>query len=226
MALTYNQHEVLIALILSCVSRVGATAILDIGGGTVETAVPISKLVLHYSAVEQNATRAAALKTAGLDVIEARFPISLARKYSLVVASHSLPSRMEEVSVFLEGASVCVDRGGCLLVVTFADANPHIFDLRARLTGFKRTKSKEYSLLIDMLSRFGSVETWQVVSEATSHSLDEMLAFVEEWIFYPLPAPSDGRSRLASILDDEYLVAGGLYRFCTSHNVVLARRHL
>src|SRR5262249_38101050 len=93
------------------IARYKVKSLLDIGAGFASTAVPLSKMVTRYVAVENNRERSSALQKAGLEVTTCSFPLSLVEQFDMVLCSHSVPEiNLSLYPAFLESAWQAVNR--------------------------------------------------------------------------------------------------------------------
>jgi SAM-dependent methyltransferase len=176
----WDQAEVLAACILRFARERGARSVLDIGAGRGPVAVPVAAAASRYLAVEQDRTSAAALRAAGLDVVEATFPVALDETFDLVVSSHSIPEGdVVLYEPFLAGAWKLVASGGMLLIITFKGSNESpIRALSSELLGGTLGLDDRYVTMLRILREYGEVEITKIRSHVET---DDFASFAELW---------------------------------------------
>jgi SAM-dependent methyltransferase len=124
-----NEKEVLLEEILKRISSVGAKSVLDIGAGNGDLAIPISKSVADYTAIEYKSDYAEKFRKQNIKVIEASFPCEVEGKFDFVLASHSMPWKDFKYEPFIEKAVDLLNPGGLFLGITYDDEKGEWFDL-------------------------------------------------------------------------------------------------
>jgi SAM-dependent methyltransferase len=221
-----DQASVFVGELGRFISRHRPGSILDIGAGNGTLAVPLSRQVEEYVAVERNPVYATRLRSCGIEVIEGSFPLPLAGTYDLVVMSHVI-SYEESVHYEMVSASwELVAPGGHLLVV--AHRGGASSDWGRLLTGigmdeFVRYPESIFDEILSTLRTMGAVEVREVITTVVTTNLRdmlEMLAFV---------APSghyqefiDHGAELVPLLDREYRAGAG-YAFPFKNSFVYVR---
>jgi len=98
------------------------SSILDIGAGGGELAIPLSRAVARYVAIEQREDYCGVLRKAHVEVVKGVFPpLPIPGDFDLVLASHVLPHTMELCEPFVSAAWALVAPGGRLTVITYSD---------------------------------------------------------------------------------------------------------
>ena len=179
----YDQPEVLVREVAARLRARHARSLLDIGAGSGGVAVPLSKEVARYLAIEARAPAAAALRAAGLEVVEARFPVDLDERFDVVLSSHSIPEDGPELyGPFLGRAWDLVAPGGLLLVITFKGVDDSAVQLLAeRLAGRSYGSHPHYPLLISILNTCGPVERTRIDSHVRTAEASDLVAFFGHW---------------------------------------------
>lgn len=223
--LHYHQRSALLYNIIPRIHDAGATSLLDIGAGYPAMAVPLSKHVPEYCAVEQDNSCAAALRGAGLQVIEGVFPLALHRTYDFVLSCHSLPEDSpSSYPAFLNGAWETVSHNGLMLVVTFKGSRGALGYLDESLLGRTSVHNPQFDALIECCNRFGKVEVYPVNSFVEANSADAIAKFFGPWLTASPDTRNMFKSRLLRILESEYRVRDDLYVFPTQHLFIECKR--
>lgn len=119
-----DEKKIILGKLTKLVLELSPRSILDIGAGSGGIAIPLSKRVPIYVAVEQRADFTAKLIRAGIETINLQFPCHIGERFSMVLLCHSLPVRSEEKDkwkLLVTKAWERVERGGFLSIVTFDD---------------------------------------------------------------------------------------------------------
>src|SRR5690606_39138006 len=162
----YNQKEVLVKNIIRYIKDSNTKSLLDIGAGDGDVALPISKEVQYYFAVEVNNERVNNLQKLGLNAIYGIFPNTtnkITETFDMVLSSHSIPEQLgvEDHNLykpFLEKAWELLNKNGILLIVTFkGSVDDPVRLIAEKITGKQiRTHSDAlYETMIKILNEFG-----------------------------------------------------------------------
>ncbi len=182
---TYDQAEVLIDLVRDRVRDHRAESLLDIGAGSGAVAIPVSRSVRRYLAIEEHATRASALRNAGLAVIAATFPIPLEDTFDLVLSSHSIPEG--DVSVyepFLKRAWRSVALHGRLLIVSFKGVvDTPLQRVSTKVTGRVYTQDPRYVYMLNLLRDLGHCTVSSIDSHVRSNELSDIVEFFAPFLW-------------------------------------------
>lgn len=116
-----DEKEVLLRAIKTRIRASASRSVLDIGAGGGDLAVPLSRNVKHYVAVEQSPIFARRLQAGGIAVINSFFPCAIPGTFDIVLACHSVPRKRSEYEPFIDGALNCVSKTGQFLLVTHDD---------------------------------------------------------------------------------------------------------
>lgn len=167
--IVYHQKATLLENVTRYVRSARSGSILDIGAGTAATAVPLSKLVSQYHAVEMDPARALALRQAGIHVTIGQFPMPIDGRYDFVLSSHSLPERSAaDVPAFLSAAWGLVGDRGTLLVVTFKGSLGDLSGIREELLGRPSSRGSDF----DAVAAFGP-------PDAAARTIERVNSYVE-----------------------------------------------
>jgi SAM-dependent methyltransferase len=219
----YNQKELLLEEISKYVEDRQARSLLDIGAGDGALAIPLSKKVEHYLAIEPRPERAEALRAAGLRVIEAVFPCEVPGEYDLVVASHSLPEDPGHWQPFLQAAWLLVRPGGMLLVATFKGVRDASYDLHRELGFISSVEDADRKELEKIMASFGSLERRFPVSVMEAENLNDMTDAVSLSTGGTDEEKKEYRPKLEKILEERYK-KGDTYFFPTEHMLLAVSR--
>jgi hypothetical protein len=223
--LRYHQQIALLHNIIPYIHKMGAASLLDIGAGSTEMAVPLSRQVRAYCAIERDAERASELRNAGLDVIHGTFPVPLEATYDFVLSSHSVPERsIEAYPPFLEAAWERTAPKGMMLIVTFKGSRGAVDNLRRELRGSADDPSPERDSIIRYCTSFGVTEIHHVNSFVEAGAADDIAKFLGPWLSGCQHERDGFHDRLTQILEAQYRVHENLYVFPTQHLFISCRR--
>ena len=223
--LQYHQRSALLHNIIRYIQTANAASLLDIGAGTPGIALPLSRSVQSYRAVEQDPDRARELREAGLDVIHGTFPVPLDTTYDVVLSCHSVPELgIAAYRPFLEAAWASTNRTGMMLIVTFKGSRGAVDELHRELLGAPDGLSPEYSAVIDYCNSVGATEIRTVNSFVEAETAVEIADFIDTWLSGSRRVREGIRGRLMEILEARYRVRDGLYMFPTQHLFISCTR--
>ncbi len=207
--------------IVGFVTERGARSLLDIGAGSGGVAVPVARSVERYVAVEQDPIAAQALRDAGLDVVEATFPVEIRDRFDLVVSSHSIPEGgVELYEPFLSRAWERVAPGGLLLVITFKGSNDSpLFRLSERVLRRTYAVDPRYTAMLEILAGYGDVRIAKTRSHAETTEFSDIAALYGPWFWRSDDEAVRNEPLVRAALDDGFTV-GGTYRFPSEHHVI------
>lgn len=163
--LKYNQKEVLLQTIRRHLRALRARSLLDIGAGDGNLAIPVSKLVSNYVAIEQSPSRVLKLRKAGLTVLGRHFPFRMQRLFDLVLVSHAIPERLAAYPSFIRQAWGNIKPGGELLIITFKGAAQQVFKTKK--------DAARFAVLISILRTLGRPKIERITS--LIHSKDPLI---------------------------------------------------
>jgi hypothetical protein len=216
---SYHQKAVLVENIIGYIRNIGAISLLDIGAGSVETAIPLSSAVREYQAIEQDPARVAELRAAGLCVTQGRFPLPLTGSYDLVLSSHSVPElSIDSYVPFLSAAWNATKTNGALLIITFKGNQGDLASIRFELLGQTPDRSKELDTVLGYLRSVGGIPSIERINsyiEATNPI--DIATFLSPWL--------SGNENIRSAINDpfvrllrcRYRVRADLFVFPTEH---------
>ncbi len=203
----YSQNDTLVRSVQRFITRFSANSLLDIGAGTLATAMPLANSVARYLAIECDRRRASALADAGLHVIADAFPTTVRGEFDLVLSSHSLPKC--GLHEFLTAAWQLVRINGVMLVITFKGAKGHIAAIRNQINGTSQTPTDQRLLEQELFSISNSVQTERVNSFAETHNIYAMIEFLSPWVCTEGRASEGSTSLLMDILESQYKSKNG-----------------
>jgi SAM-dependent methyltransferase len=216
-----DQSQILADSIAEFVTERGARSLLDIGAGNGRVAIPLSGQVSRYLAVEKNTSHCEALRHAGLDVINAIFPVEIDEQFDMVVASHSIPEADAAFyEPFLAQAWKLVAARGLLLIITFkAVSNSPISRLAEEIAGRKYQDDHRYTLMTKILSTYGDVAIAERTSHFASEEFSDIATVFGSWFWRSAEEESKVKPLLEIAMQTRFRV-GGEYRVPTPHRFV------
>lgn len=220
-----DQKQVLLEKISEIIDRFKIKSMLDIGAGHPVLAVPLSKKVDTYVGVEARPDRVRRLQSAGLEIVEGKFPkVEIANTFDLVLSSHSIPEKVYEYSQFLERAWELVHTGGRLVIVTFKGAGGDLENLANLLREDRKDRDRQkYDEMMRVLSTFGKVLKEKVTSHSNSEDVEQMADLLSFSIGGSDDEKSLYRQKLKDILNEKYEVEGK-FKFPHKHLVLIVRK--
>jgi hypothetical protein len=224
--IVYHQKTALVDNVSRYIRDLSARSLLDIGAGTLETALPLSKLVDRYHAIEQDPRSAVQLENAGLSVSRGTFPLAVDGTYDLVLSSHSVPERsIESYAPFLSSAWQLTGQGGLLLVITFKGSRGDLGDVRQELLGRALLASEEHDTIMRIFRQLGgTVQTERVNSYVEANSPESIASFFEPWLSQDPEVRESIHRAFIRIVETRYKVRGDLFVFPTQHLFLGCRR--
>lgn len=154
------------------------SSIIDIGAGNGDLALPLSKLIQKYVAIEPVHTYAERLRKNGIDTIESFFPCDVGNTFDMALISHSLPWKSEKYQPFLLKASELLNKSGEVLVITYDDGigDWHEMLLNCNLPSKRRVTGHIGALTDFIRLTFSNMTRTDIVTTVTSKNLDEVLS--------------------------------------------------
>ncbi len=200
-----DEKKVFLGVLREKISKDGIGSVLDIGAGNGDLAIPISKLVRRYVAIEPVSKYAARLKENGITVIESFFPCDIRETFDLALISHSLPWKPEKYEPFLLEAAKLLKERGEILAITYDDG---IGDWHEMLKNCDLPSKRRITGHIDTLSAFirASFSNFirkDLITTITSKSLDEALSALA--FVYSDGEPSHFKEFVDSTIVQRYL---------------------
>ena len=171
-----TEKTVLLKMLAGRVEGRATQTLLDIGAGNGDLAIPLSKLVRRYVAVEANERFAATLASAGLAVHHQTFPCEIAEEFDLVLMCHSAPFLPEKYDPFLDAAWKLVRPGGTLAVVTFDNVTSGWARFLAKVGLSLTSPPDRLEKLEDRLSQFGPIVIRSLQTAVVTKTAHEMMA--------------------------------------------------
>jgi SAM-dependent methyltransferase len=171
-----DEKQVLLRKISEWMEHYGARSLLDIGAGSGELSIPIANRVTRYRGIESRAEYVAALRAAGLDVTQGRFPIDVDDTFDVVLASHSVSYDPTQCERFVHAAWRCTKPGGALLIVTYRGQDDDWTALMHQV-GFDVADRNRvgYNFLVRLLFSLGDVKIRKVVTRVRTPTLAGMV---------------------------------------------------
>lgn len=177
-----DEKTVLLREIEKCVQDFKVKSLLDIGAGNGLLALPLSKKVENYTAVESNSEFALKLKSDHIKTIKANFPCHIKGMFDMILVSHVISYKKEIFEVFIKEAFNLLETGGLLLIITYRGQE----DDWTRLMGYLGNNLKNYNRdgfdkILKLLGKYGKVSVEQVTTKVVTADLESMinsLAFV------------------------------------------------
>ena len=178
-----NEKKVFLDVLKEKIATEKISSILDIGAGNGDLAIPLSKLVGTYVAVEPVPEYAKYLKEKGLTVIESLFPCAVSGIFDLVLISHSLPWKAPKYEPFIKEAWKLLNANGQMLVITYDNESGDWYQM-LKNCGLppRRSMTNHIGALTSFISSTFSKSTRKdIVTTIVSKDLEEImhaLAFV------------------------------------------------
>lgn len=221
-----DEKEVLAREVEKRAAERKASSILDIGAGNVDLAVPLSRLVRHYTAIELNPKYAETLRRAGLQVVEQEFPCEVEEQYDIVLASHSIPWDSERYQAFIEAAWGQVTARGIFIGITYDDVTSEWTKLLTAC-GFESKRndaanSGRLKSMLEWVKKFGEVQVEKVTTFTASEDLDKVitaLAFVYSDGVPENTSEFQANKQVPRFLEENYKVQG-IYKFPWHHLII------
>jgi hypothetical protein len=223
----YHQNAVIIDNVARYIRDRSVKSLLDIGAGSPEKAVPLSRLVSRYHAIEQDARYAARLKDAGVSVTCGTFPTKVDGTYDLVLSSHSVPEHsVEPYGAFLSSAWQITSSAGLLLVVTFKGNRGDITNLAQELLDQSTGPSEEYNAIMRCYQQFGgTVQCERVNSYAEASRAEDIASFFAPWLSEDPHVRERIHCAFTRIVEMRYKIRDDLFVFPTEHLFLSCRKH-
>lgn len=215
----YHQSHALLKNISKYIFDSKAASLLDIGAGGGTLALPLSKTVTRYLAVEENSERCAKLRMAGLDALMEHFPTPIGETFDFVLSSHSIPEQINAYPAFLSSAWQLTKPGGQFVIVTYKGRRGAIFDLRQELLGGDPDSSPEMDCIEHAFRGWGTVSIEKFNSYAEAQSAIEIVTYFEEWMSGREEIKQRIRQQFLDIVEARFCVRPGCYVFPTEHAV-------
>jgi SAM-dependent methyltransferase len=171
-----DEKEVLLNEIGEELKRNNCSSLLDIGAGNGLLAVPLSKKVKKYVAIEPKEKYVDVLKHAGLNVIRSLYPIKMSEKFDAVLFSHIFSFNHPNYREFITPAWECLNLNGVIIIVTYRGADDDWTRLLESIGEKKADSYKNvYAEMNDYLSSLGELSSRTVVSTVQTDNVNEMI---------------------------------------------------
>ena len=172
-----DERETVVAEVRTCLKRSKRKTLLDIGAGDAKLAQMLQDLVKRYLAIESDADKATMLRLQGIPIVEDRFPCSVEGMFDLILASHSMPSNMEEHGEFLRASNKLLKPKGTFLGAIY---DPLQADLSALVEscGLQNPKFDNHWLAPFLVSfkQIGSVSVKTITTYLRSKDVTDILS--------------------------------------------------
>jgi 2-polyprenyl-3-methyl-5-hydroxy-6-metoxy-1,4-benzoquinol methylase len=208
----YNRANALVENIHRYVRASAGSSLLDIGAGGPSMAIPLSRIVKRYLAIEEDQEVARVLQAEGLDTLVGTFPVQVHESFDLVLSCHTVPEAgVEYYSEFLDCAWHSVKVGGVLLVVTFKGGRGDSAILREELTGSAIGKDPQFEAILQNLARLGVLRIEKINTYVRSPRITDIIGYIGKIVFRAESEKLTHLDRLAEILfmryrlDDVYI---------------------
>ncbi len=173
-----NEKEVLGKEIIRLIKKFKIQSILDIGAGNGDLSYPLSQEVKEYLCVESKKDFAKLLRKRGLKVVEREFPTKIDKTFDMVLCSHSIPNRPDELKIFLNVAWKNVKPGGILLIITYVgdDKDEWVRFLKLVRPELFVVDYMKYEKKLQMLRKFGKPDVKNIFSEVATKNKKDMIS--------------------------------------------------
>ncbi len=225
-----NEKKVLLDEIVKEIKKNNAESLLDIGAGNGLLAIPLSKEIKRYVAVESKTKFVEKLTQEGLTVYEGSFPIDINDSYDITLSSHALSYNQEIYIQYINKALELLNPGGIFIFITFRSQEDDWTSLLKDL-GIQQMDHNRvcFNSIIELLhKRSGSVTTRKIKTSLDTSAIEDMvdaLAFVyhggnfeQKTKFMSL------REKLVKILNSKYKTEEG-YSFPFQHHFVVTKNN-
>jgi hypothetical protein len=205
----YNRSDALVENIHRFVRASGASSLLDIGAGGPSMAIPLSRIVKRYLAIEEDQEAAGVLRAEGLDTLARTFPVQLHESFDLVLSCHTVPEGgIEYYPEFLNCAWQSVNVGGVFLVITFKGGRGDSALLREELIGSGNGKDPQFEAILQTFTRRGIVRIEKINTYIKSPHVSDIIEYISKIVFRAESEKLTHFDRLAEILFMRYRLDG------------------
>ena len=171
-----NEKKILLSEIVSEIEKRQVKSMLDIGAGNGLLSIPLSKHVVEYLAVEPTDSFVETLKSAGLETIHGSFPMSIVKRFDMVLTSHSVSFLRDRVEAFVRSAFEHVNESGVLLIVTYSGKEGPWGELIRKLDQEQSPiEFIEYKELLTLVETIGKVDVRKVKTTVETDTLEDMI---------------------------------------------------
>lgn len=176
-----NEKRVTLEHLSKLIKERGHESVLDIGAGDGSLAIPLSRLVKTYKAIEAEGTYVRKLSQAGIDVVEGSYPLPIEGVFDLVLMSHVISYRRNEDGTrsdrareLIKFAWEHVKPQGSLVIITHRGIRGPWEEL-LDLIGWHARREEALAEMVGILEDLGQLRKSQIVSEVSCTSEEEML---------------------------------------------------
>ncbi len=224
-----DEKRILLEEITKEIGRCNAESLLDIGAGNGLLAIPLSKKVSRYVALEPKESFVEKLKSGGLNVIQGSFPVPVSEKFDLVLSSHSLSYEKETFEPFIKKAFELLHPKGVFLIITFRgqdDDWTNLLDLLGKKDKTDRNRIM-FNSIIELLNTLGAVTIRKVITKVTTDNLEDMIQALSFVFSDGKPEKKEAflgyRIKLEKLLNSKYKIEQG-YFFPFQHFFIMTKK--
>lgn len=172
-----DEKAVLLAEITKELKRHNCQSLLDVGAGNGLLAMPLARQVLKYTAVEEKTEYARVLREAGLEVINAAFPVEIKQKYDAVLFSHVFSYLHPDHEEFINTACKFLNQNGILIIVTYRGEEDDWTRLIKRLDLLNPGDYPAiFENMVSLLSSLGKTTVRKVVTTVKTDGIEDMIS--------------------------------------------------
>ena len=171
-----NEKKVLLDEIVKDIKKINAETLIDIGAGNGLLAIPLSKQVNKYAAVESKRKFVEILRNSGLFTLEGDFPFNIDEKFDIALSSHSLSYDEKDFAPYIRKAMDLLNKGGVFIIITFRGQEDDWTDLLKNI-GLPQMDHNRigYNSIIELLNSLGSVVMRKVTTNVEAKTIEDML---------------------------------------------------
>lgn len=225
-----DEKEVLLNETIKEIRKINADSLLDIGAGDGSLAIPLSKGIKKYVAVESKQKFVSKLKSEGLSVIEGVFPLNINERFDIVFSSHALSYKPEIYADYIDKALELLKQGGLFIIITFRgqedDWTALLKELGIPQMDYHRVG---FNQIIQLLHKHtGSVTTRKVTTTVNTLSIDDIVD-VLSFVYHGGNSEQKNKftttkNRLIKILNSRYKKSHG-YSFPFQHTFIITKKN-
>jgi SAM-dependent methyltransferase len=223
-----DEKQVLLGEMAKEIEKNGAESLLDIGAGNGLLAIPLSKLIKKYVAVESKPKFVEKLRAADLDAIEGSFPLDIAGSFDMALSSHALSYKEENFRPYVSKSMELLNPDGLFIIITFRGQEDEWTMLLKEL-GMPQMDYNRlgFNSIIEQLNSLGSVTMRKVTTSVAAESIEDMID-VLSFVYHGGNAEqkvefSGKHERLKKILQSKYKTDAG-YRFPFQHLFIITKK--
>jgi SAM-dependent methyltransferase len=221
-----DEKEVLARELTGEIQQLAAQSLLDIGAGSGQLALRLAQAVSEYVALDERPEYVRQLSTLGLTAVLGRWPMTIRRRFDIVLMSHVLAPG-DPLRQMLETAFGNLKPGGALLLVLHDVVGSDWAELLKHLTIDHEDQAALPNRVLKVLADLGArTETRQITTHLHAADMDAMLDALSFVATSGKPHRQEpffaGRDKIAARFNDSYRDADGGYRFVFQHLLVSA----